>query len=308
MVEREEFYIRSKDKHTRLHGYLWRPEGEAVAALQLSHGMMEHIGRYDRFAVWLAQRGVAVIGHDHLGHGRTGNVEDLSFFSEEKGAVFLVRDLFQITKRLKQEYPDTPHFLLGHSMGSFISRRYLTIYGRHLDGVIFMGTGFTPLWMAATGKLSALLAGAVKGKHYQSDRMQELVLGSFNRAFRPNRTSCDWLSREETEVDAFLKDPYCNIPFSCGAYVELFNLLLDLALKRQYADIPKALPVLFLSGEQDPVGDFGKGVKRVYRQFCALGLSDVSIKLYPEARHELLNESNREEVFEDIWKWLKRSI
>lgn len=304
-MQREEFYLLSSDRHTRIHGFWWRPDGEVKAVLQISHGMMEHIGRYDRFASWLAGRGVAVVGHDHLGHGKTGNVSDLSYFADKKGAVFLVQDLFRITKVAELEYPGIPHILMGHSMGSFITRRYLTVYGDHLDGVIIMGTGGQPFWMAAAGKLVAVTTGAVMGKRYQSHLMQEMVLGSYNRAFRPNRTSSDWLSRDEAEVDRFLQDPYCNIPFTCQAYADLFNLLIDLGMERQFEAIPRKLPVLFVSGEQDPVGGFGKGVQRVYKSFADMGMKDVSIKLYPGARHEILNEINREAVYEDLWEWMK---
>ncbi len=305
-MEREEFYFLSSDKHTQVHGYCWKPEGEATAVLQISHGMMEHIGRYDRFASWMTDRGIAVIGHDHLGHGMTGNKEDLSFFAEKKGAVCLVQDLFRVTEIMEMRYPDIPHIMLGHSMGSFLARRYVTVHGERLDGLILMGTGGQPLWMACAGKLAALVVGVVKGMRHQSYLMEELVLGSYNRRFQPNRTTNDWLSRDEEQVDKFLADPYCNIPFSCQAYVDFFNILIDLGLHRQFRFIPKKLPTLLISGNEDPVGDFGKGVARVYKQLLSVGMEKVSIKLYPKARHELLNEKNWEEVYKDLWRWVKR--
>lgn len=304
-MQKEEFYLRSTDGQTDIHGYLWRPEGKAVAALQIAHGMMEHIDRYDRFASWLAERGVAVIGHDHLGHGKSCKVCDLSFFAEKRGSVYLIQDMFRVTKVLELEYPEVPHILLGHSMGSFMARRYLTVHGGYLDGLIVMGTGAQPLGLAVAGKLTAMMVGALKGKRHQSSLMQKVVLGSYNAAFRPNRTSSDWLSRDEKEVDAFVRDPYCNIPFTCQAYVDFFNILMDLGMKRQFKKIPKTIPVLFISGDKDPVGDCGKGVQKVYRQFVDMGMEHVTIQLYPDARHEILNEVNRQEVFEDIWDWMK---
>ncbi len=308
MMEREEFYFLSSDRQTQVHGYCWKPEGKAVAALQLSHGMMEHIGRYERFAAWMAERGVVVIGHDHLGHGKTGRREDLSFFAEKKGGVCLVQDLFSVTRIMEEKYPDIPHILLGHSMGSFIARRYLTVHGEHLDGLILMGTGGQPLWMACAGKLAAMLVGAVKGRRHQSFLMEEMVLGSYNRRFRPNRTTNDWLSADEKQVDKFLSDPYCNIPFSCQAYVDFFNILIDLGLHRQFCLIPRSLPVLFVSGNQDPVGGFGKGVARVYKEFLHMGMKRVFIKLYPRDRHEVLNERNWEEVYKDLWRWMEKEV
>lgn len=307
-MQKEEFYLLSSDRHTYIHGFWWKPDEKVKAVLQISHGMMEHIGRYDRFASWLAERGVAVVGHDHLGHGKTGKVSDLSYFADRKGAVCLVQDLFRVTKAAESEYPDVPHILMGHSMGSFIARRYLTVHGEHLEGAIIMGTGGQPLWMAAAGKLAAIVTGMIMGKRYQSHLMQEMVLGSYNRAFRPNRTSSDWLSRDEAEVDKFLHDPYCNIPFTCQAYADLFDLLIDLGLGRQFDAIPRQLPVLFVSGEQDPVGGFGKGVKRVCKKFIDSGMEEVFVKLYPGARHELLNETNYEEVYEDLWKWMTEKV
>lgn len=304
-MEREEFYFLSSDRHTQVHGYWWKPEERPKAVLQISHGMMEHIGRYERFASWLTQRGVAVIGHDHLGHGKTGNKEDLSFFAEKKGAVCLVQDLFQVTQIMETKYPDIPHIMLGHSMGSFLARRYLMVHGERLDGLILMGTGGQPLWMACAGKLAALAVGAIKGKRHQSYLMEELVLGSYNRKFRPNRTSNDWLSRDKEQVDKFLADPYCNIPFSCQAYVDFFNILIDLGLRKQFCLMPRKLPILLISGNEDPVGAFGKGVVKVYKQFLSVGMKKVSIKLYPKARHELLNEENWEAVYEDLWKWMR---
>lgn len=307
-MEREEFYFLSGDKQTKVHGYCWRPDGKALAALQLSHGMMEHIGRYEGFASWMAEKGVAVIGHDHLGHGKTGRPEDLSFFAYKKGAVYLVQDLFLVTRIMERQYPGIPHIMLGHSMGSFLARRYLTVHGEHLDGLILMGTGGQPLWMACAGKLAALIVGKVKGKRYQSYLMEEVVLGSYNHSFRPNRTTNDWLSSDEKQVDRFLSDPYCNIPFSCQAYVDFFNILIDLGLGRQFCLMPRRIPILFISGKQDPVGGFGKGVAKVYKQFEAIGMKNLSIKLYPKARHELLNEQNREEVYDDLWRWMKEKV
>lgn len=304
-MKKEEFYLKSADKHTKIHGFWWRPEGEVLAVLQITHGMMEHIDRYDQFAAWMAELGIAVVGHDHRGHGKTGAVTDLSFFGESKGNVYLVQDLLRVTKMMKREYPDVPHILMGHSMGSFITRRYLTIHGKQLDGAILMGTGGQPLALAVLGKMAAGLIGLVKGKRYQSPLLRQMVLGSYNKAFKPNRTVCDWLSRDEDMVDAYLQDPYCGVSFTCQAYVDFFHILIDLGMKRQFHNIPKELPLLVISGADDPVGDFGKGVEKVYDQLVDLGMEAVAIRLYPGARHEILNEINREEVFEDIFYWIK---
>ncbi|MEG2350665.1 MAG: alpha/beta fold hydrolase, partial [Hungatella sp.] len=264
---KEEFCILSSDGASKLHCVRWMPEGETYATLQITHGMMEHILRYDAFAAYLAERGVAVIGHDHLGHGTTSESENLGFFAEHQGEVLMIKDIHRVTKRIARQYPHIPHLIMGHSMGSFFLRRYLTLYGDQVDGAILMGTGNQPLLVLAAGKLLAGFIGFIRGSRYRSRLMQELVLGTYNRAFRPNRTTNDWLSGDPEMVDRFLEDPYCGVPFSCAAYYDFFNLLLDLKLQRQFDRIPKALPLLLTSGEEDPVGGFGKGVIKVYEQF-----------------------------------------
>lgn len=301
---RNEFYIPSSDGISRLHCVLWKPEREPVAVLQITHGMMEHILRYDEFATFLMNQRIAVIGHDHLGHGKSCGEDGLGYFAEKGGSRYLIKDIHRVGKVIRKHYPDLPLFLMGHSMGSFFLRRYLTICGKEVQGAIIMGTGNQPLPLVAAGRVMTGLISRLGGPTYRSHLMHHMVLGRYSRPFRPNRTTNDWLSEVDEKVDEFLNDPYCNFYFTCAAYRDFFNILLDLKFKRQFKHIPKQLPILVTSGAKDPVGDFGKGVLGVYFQLIRLGIEDVQLKLYPNARHELVNASNRQEIYHDLMNWM----
>lgn len=304
MVRKREFKVPSSDGRTMLHGVLWEPEGLVRAVVLLSHGMTEHIMRYDEFARFLAEHGFVVAGHDHLGHG--GSVQDgkYGYFADEDGAVCVIKDLHRTAGLLKRRFPEQPFYMLGHSMGSYFLRRYITLYGREITGAIIMGTGDQGLPLVVAGKLVISAIGFIRGREYRSTLLHQLVLGNYNRAFAPARTANDWLSGNEENVDNYCFDPYCNFKFTCGAYHDFFDIMLDLKLGRQKDRIPKSLPLLILSGEYDPVGDFGKGVRRVFIRYKKLGVRDVRMTLYPNDRHELLNETDRIVVYQDILNWL----
>lgn len=307
MIKREEFSVLSSDGHSSLYGVCWMPEGEIRATLQISHGMIEHILRYDEFARFMAARGIAVIGHDHLGHGRTAVTKDrLGIFADNRGAFHVLRDLFSISKKAAEEFPGVPHFILGHSMGSFFLRKYLTIYGTYVDGAIMMGAGDPSRAALMWGIGLAGFIGKRKGPEYGSTLMHRMVLGGYNRHFRPADTASDWLSRDTQKVRQYTEDTFCNFYFSCSAYEDFLGLALTLKGKKETKGIPRFLPMLFLAGKEDPVGDFGQGVIRIYKRFKKAGFGDVSLKLYSGGRHELLNEINRKHVYSDIFQWLSQ--
>lgn len=232
----------------------------------------------------------------------------LGTFADENGADFVLEDVKRVSDYVRRQYPRLPRFIHGHSMGSFFVRRYLTQYGADVAGAVIMGTGSKSGAVLKIGMLAVQHAIRKEGRDYHNERLHSLVLGSYNRPFEPGKTKHDWLSRDISEARKFEEDPDCRFIFSNGAYEDFFHIMEDLKRQRQFEQIPKTLPVLILSGERDPVGDRGKGVRKVYREFCGLELTDVTMKLYPQARHELLNELNREEVYEDIADWiLKRS-
>ena len=216
----------------------------------------------------------------------------------------MVEDLHQITRIIKKHYPGLPYFMLGHSMGSFFLRRYLTLYGSGLAGAILIGTGDQALPIVIAGKLIASTIGLIRGNDYQSKWMHQLVLGNYNRSFIPARTDNDWLSRNCESVDQYCSDPLCNFKFTASAYCDFFNIMLDLKLHRQEDRIPRSLPLFILSGAQDPVGEFGRGVRRVFRRYKKIGMTDAEMILYPDDRHEILNETDKENVWHDILSWI----
>ena len=307
-VKRTECGLPSSDGRSELHVMMWKPHGKVRAVLQISHGMIEHIGRYDEFARTMAAQGIAVVGHDHLGHGKTSRREDYGFFAEKSGDVYMVRDIHRVRRAAGRIYPNLPYIFLGHSMGSFFLRKYLTVYGDEADGAILMGTGDEPLFILLAGRAAVGVVGRWKGWRYRSYFLHNLVLGDFDRKFKPVGCPSDWLTSDEKKVREYQEDPMCSFHFTCQAYKDFFKTMLDLKSSFWLKRIPKDLPVLILSGREDPVGARGRGVRRVYRKLCRLGLTDVNIRLYPECRHELLNERNREHVYHDISMWINERI
>ena len=287
------------------------PEGRPRAVLQMTHGMVEYIGRYEELARFLAGQGIAAVGHDHLGHGGTAATkEDYGYFGRPDGNRLLLDDIFAVTRWAKAlpALAGLPWFLLGHSMGSFYARQYLCEHGGELSGAILMGTGWQPRAAALAGRALCHLLAAFKGWHYRSKLVDGMAFGSYNRSFAPARTSKDWLNRDGREVDRYLADERCSFRFTLNGYDSLFTGLARLCDKRLLAQAPKDLPLLFLSGADDPVGSRGKGVERAAQSLRDAGVRHIAVKLYPAARHELLLELNRQEVFADIQAFVEQHI
>lgn len=287
------------------------PEGRPRAVLQMTHGMVEYIGRYEELARFLARQGIAAVGHDHLGHGGTAATkEDYGYFGRPDGNRLLLDDIFAVTRWAKAlpALAGLPWFLLGHSMGSFYARQYLCEHGGELSGAILMGTGWQPRAAALAGRALCHLLAAFKGWHYRSKLVDGMAFGSYNRSFAPARTSKDWLNRDGREVDRYLADERCSFRFTLNGYDSLFTGLARLCDKRLLAQAPKDLPLLFLSGADDPVGSRGKGVERAAQSLRDAGVRHIAVKLYPAARHELLLELNRQEVFADIQAFMEQHI
>lgn len=299
----------SSDGKTRLHGVIWAPECGPRAIVQIAHGMVEYVERYEGFAEFLNENGILVAGNDHLGHGWSYTEEKKKgYFSKEKGDIVPLQDLHRMTLLLQKKYPNIPHFLFGHSMGSFFARRYLCLYPNEIDGAIICGTGWQPK-IVLQGALAIVKAGTLlRGDHHRCKLVDKLAFGSMNKHFAPERTPKDWLSRNEAAVDKYIADERCGFIFTLNGYHTLFrNMLLAQDMKRLQR-MDEDLPILFISGEDDPVGDFGKGVKKAVNAFKASGMEDVECILYPECRHELINELNKDEVFQDVLEWLEFHI
>lgn len=309
MIKAETCYIPSTNGKNELHMMVWRPEGEVQAILQISHGMIEYIERYSQFAEFLVNQHILVVGNDHLGHGKSvKSEEELGYFDTENGSKVVVDDLYEVTKRMKQEYPRVPYFILGHSMGSFMVRRYIMTYGKEIEGAIIMGTGHQPQIALAGGNMVYKILKAIKGADYRSQFVNAVAIGGYNKQFAPNRTASDWISRDEKAVDAYVSDPYCSFLFTINGFKTIFDTFSFINKKSNITKIPKQLPIFFVAGDRDPVGNNGKGVRKVYEKYKEAGLSKVQLKLYPGSRHEILNDLDYKAVYEDLHMWIKNNI
>ncbi len=304
----ESFYFTSSTKE-KIHARIWKNDNikEYRGIVQLVHGMQEYIGRYDEFAQVLANNSYIVVGHDHLGHGDTAmKDEDFGYFAKKDGWNSLAKDVHILQNKIAKEYPNLPYFIFGHSMGSLVVRTYLTEYQDKLAGVILSGT---------SGQKSGLLVGQIltkfimffRGDRYRSSLLEYLITGSFNKKFKPNRTKADWTTRDEEVVNKYQKDPKCGFNFTTNGYL---NLLKGSYYLSKQKNINKTLnvPILLISGDKDPVGGMGKGVIRVMNMLEKAGLNKVTIRLFKDARHELLNETNKGEVYYVIFNWLNAML
>jgi len=305
-VSFEELTYRSADGVTTVHAYLWMPlNREPVAIVQLAHGMCEYVSRYDSWARRFAEKGIIFCGNDHLGHGNTAaTAEDLGYTAKRGGADFMVEDLFALTKTVKARFAGLPLFLYGHSMGSFMARLYLTRYGEHLTGALISGTAGPEAPTGIALKLARMIARA-KGYRHRSKFITSLAFGAYNKRFREENDPNSWLTRVKDVRERYAKDPFCHYVFTLAGYDTLFSLLGAVSSKHWAENVPKNLPIFLFSGDKDPVGNNGKGVKEVYRRLAGAGCR-VTLKLYRGGRHEMHNEENADEVFADIIDFLSK--
>ena len=302
----DDFYLASNGAG-RIHCGLWQPEMAPRGVVQIIHGIAEHIGRYDHFARFLNERGFVVCADDHMGHG----------LSVEKGGTYgyfhggwmaAVADERSLFEEMRSRYPELPYFMLGHSMGSFLLRTYLYTYPGELSGVIISGTGWQPKAALQAGLALCRLEQLRVGETGYSKLLKELMFGAYNKKFKPNRTPNDWICSNQTVVDAYTADELCGFDATVGL---TRDMLCGISMNQEpenLAKMDKDLPVMFLSGMQDPVGAMGEGVLACVDAFKRSGMRHVSLRLYPEGRHEMLNETNRQEVYTDVFAWLEQRI
>lgn len=304
-----DFTFLSSNGKTNIHARRCDPDTAPKAIVQLAHGIAEHIRRYDAFAEFLACNGFVVFGNDHLGHGESINDDsELGFFAETGGWEMAVEDMRKLHDIAAEEFPNLPFFLFGHSMGSFLARTYIIYFRSGLDGVILSGTGQQPKALVLGGKLMGKMEMNKKGAKYKSEMLNNLAFGKYNDGFETTRTISDWLSRDEAEVDKYIEDPLCGYIPSASLFHDMMCGIEFISKPRNLERMKKDLPVYFMSGDSDPVGENGKGVLRAYRAFLKAGMKDVAVKLYHEGRHEMLNELNREEVYKDILNWIEAEM
>lgn len=276
--------------------------GSIKGVVQISHGMAEYSNRYARFALELCKAGYAVFVSDHIGHGSSVSDKEMLGYFGENGEETFIEDLKVLSDIAKGEYPDLPFFMLGHGMGSLIARKYTAKYGYLLDGVIFSGTsGENPMLGIGLHLANTLIKQ--NGPAYRSDILDTMAFGAYNRKTK-KRTECDWVSRDEAEVDKFISDELCGYKYTVSGMKALFMTLKQVSSRRWYNTVPLSMPIFLISGSMDPVGDYSKGVKEVYKTLKKTGHKNVSMKIYEDARHEILNETNRAEVYADVIEWL----
>lgn len=301
MVKEEFFYPSADGEHT-IHAVLWRPEGPVRGVVQIVHGICEYALRYAPFAQFLTGHGFAVTGNDHLGHGQS--VKDPSEYGYFTQWSHLVRDVRALRELVGEKLPGLPYFLLGHSMGSFVARTYLIDYPGTVTGCALSGTAHHPPVGVALGKLVTSFGDPKKVNKV----FYALSVGAYNKSFAPTRTSADWICRDPQVVDAYLADPMCNFPTKGGMNHAMMTGLGRVGNAGELAKMDKATPVYFFAGDRDPVGSMGRGVRKVYALFQKAGVRDLTLKLYPGGRHEMLNETNKDQVFADVLAWLEEHL
>lgn len=304
MMEKE-FWLSMPDQTDIFIKKWYNVNVEPKAIIQISHGMVEHIQRYTAFANFLVKNNIFVYGNDHRGHGNTGeNQGQLGYFSDQNGFTSVMEDLYEITKTIKSEFPQTPLFLFGHSMGSFLARHYVQHYSEAIDGLILSGTGFFPTVTNLSGKALASILPARK----KSKLMNTLAFGTYNKKITNKQTSFDWLTRDEEAVTKYIDDPQTGYVPTARFFYDLMDGLIQIHQQKFNKEIRKDLPILFISGDADPVGNYSKGVWKVAKAFEQIGLNDIKVSLFQDARHELLHEINKKEVYSTIYDWIVKYL
>ncbi len=311
MIEKQEFYFGSRDGEHKLHAIKWIPETEKpICILQIVHGMSEYIDRYDAFARFMAGKGILVVGDDHLGHGLSVKEGEIrGYFCKEDAATVLVRDEHRLKKMMQEQYPGIPYIILGHSMGSFILRNYLMRYGSGIDGAVIMGTGMQPKRMVIFAWTFATLISIFAGPRHICRRLDEILFRAYNKGLKAGpHDSGSWVSVEPANVKRLREDPLCQFVFTANGFQTLMKLIWNLYDTEKLQQMPKNLPILFASGKEDPVGNYGRDVEKVFHAFEALGMEQLQLKLYPGDRHEILNEADREDVYGDIYRFILQKV
>lgn len=313
-LEENRFTYLSADGKTDISAKSWTDEKlEPRAILQIAHGMTEHKERYNAFARWLAKHGILVCANDHLGHGNSITDESsFGYMTDKNPSDVLITDMHTLREMMQEEYPDLPYFMAGHSMGSYMLRKYLAIHGEGLAGAIIMGTGHRDEGTAKVGVFITEALARIKGWKFRSRAVQNLTYDKNYRKFdlQKKDKSNSWLSRNEDEVEKYFNDPKSGFLFTLSGHKALFEAVAFDANEDNNRKIPQHLPMLMISGAEDPVGGMGKGVKAAFDLLKKTGHDNVKMKLYPGARHELLNEieETKTEVYEDILNWIMSNL
>lgn len=308
MTRTQNFSYPSADGKSTIQAREWLPEGSPRGVVQIIHGISEHMGRYDHVARFLNENGFLVCGEDHLGHGRTVSDGRYGYFAARGGWDFVVRDIRRLREIEGEKYPGIPYFLMGHSMGSFLARTYLIRWPGTVDGAVLSGTGQEAAPLVAFGRGASNLLCALCGPEHVSGLIYRLSLGSYSRPFRRDGGTGSWLSQDPEMVESNRRDPLCSFRPTVSMFRDMMEGLEFIGSGSNLAKMDPETPIYFFSGDRDPVGSMGKGVRKVEEMFRRAGCRDVTVRLYPGGRHEMLNEINRSEVLEDLLAWLEKHM
>lgn len=311
MENQQVYTFNSHDGHSTIHCRKWLPESEPIAVVQLVHGMVEYIERYDEFAKFLNSKGYVVVGHDHIGHGHSAASEaELGMMTGKHPADDMVEDIYTHYSMTKKEYPNLPYFILGHSMGSYMTRKFLAdkqAYLEELTGAVIMGTGQETAGTCNAGLAAIAVLSIFQGKNHRSEAIRKMTYSKPYKNFDcyGENYADSWLSKNTQSVEKYYHDPYCTYTFSLNAYKALAEATRFACSKAAANRVRKSLPLLVISGDTDPVGNLGQGTKAAADAFKKAGVKDVTLKLYKGDRHEILQEVDRQQVFEDIYRWFE---
>lgn len=292
----------------KIHACRWEPEGQPRAVVQILHGIAEFVERYDDFAEFLNSKGILVVAEDHMGHGQSINGDGIQGYFHG-GWFTALEDSMQLLEDTRKEYPELPYVLFGHSMGSFMARTILCKYPDcGLTAAVICGTGWQPAF--ALPALIKVVEGICKvsGETKPNAKLQNMVFGSYNKKVEHPRTAFDWLSRDSKIVDEYIAHPLCGFIASAGLLRDMMKGIHYIEQPANLANMNSSLPVFFIAGGDDPVGPYGKGVHTCAEAFRKAGMEDVSVRIYPLCRHEILNEINRVQVYQDVLKWIEKYL
>jgi alpha-beta hydrolase superfamily lysophospholipase len=299
------FQLFSND-NIAVQAYAWPTDGKPSAVIQIAHGMQEHAQRYAHFAKWLNAHGIAVYANDHIGHGSSiQSLDEISHFPGKEDWQRSVDILYKLSEKIRKDFPGVPLVVLGHSMGSVLVQSYMIRYGKEADAYILSGAIRQSMLMANIGSVMAKVLSSLYGIKDRSRLIIFFGYGQYNKHFKPNRTGCDWLTRDQQIVDEYIHSPLCGIPLTNGFYRNFFKGFRYIACRRNLMQIPSGKPVLIIAGKSDPAGFFGKAPLKISKLLSKFAKAKVEMKLYPECRHEILNETNREEVYRDLLDWMR---
>lgn len=308
-MNKNEFYYLSADGKTQIHAVEWIPDEKPKAILQIAHGVTEYILRYEQFAEYLVEKGIMVVGNDHLGHGKSiAKDSEPMYFGPTGSWKWAVEDMYTCTKMIKEKYPEIPYYMLGFSLGSFLLRTYLIEYPGIADAAIIMGTGETPPVQIALAKFIANKEAKKVGENHTSPMIKKLTFDTYNKFFAPNRTDYDWLCSDNEGLDEYIADQMRGGNLSAGLFREMLSGMKFTSEIKNLKKMNLNTPILFISGDEDPVGEKGKGVIKAYHKFQDIGMKDVEIKLYPKLRHDILHEKCKKEIYEYVYNWIEKKL